>query len=151
LGLPPLVFAYENVDASLSEAVSWESVEQATSMAMDYKTVMVPEAEGDNLKRIFVNMGSNVLMSFKSKFKNSNANQIELANRKYYTSVYFHTLFLYMITKNRGYEILQKVEGKDKPEAVDVGNYLKDIFDNYYSTFILNFGGMNEMMQGIAD
>jgi len=151
LGLPPLIFSYQNANDNIPDAVSWEAVEQATSMVMDFKTAMVPEAEGDNLKRIFVNMESNVLMNFKTKFKNPNADQIELANRKYYTSVYFHTLFLYMITKSKGYEIAQKVEGKTQPEPVDLGNYLKDVFDNYYSTFILNFGGMNEMMQGIGD
>jgi hypothetical protein len=45
-------------------------------MQMDYKTVMVPEAEGDNLKRLFVNMETNFLMSFKSKFKKPNQEQI---------------------------------------------------------------------------
>lgn len=151
IGLPPLIFAYQNKDEKGADAVSWEDVEQATSMQMDYKTVMVPEAEGNNLKRIFVNMESSVLMNFKSKYKNPNQEQIEIANRKYYTSVYFHTLFLYTITKNRGYEISQKQEGRSEPEPIDVGTYLKDVFDNYYSTFILNFGGMNEIMQGLGD
>jgi hypothetical protein len=126
-------------------------VEQATSMQMEFKTTMVPEAEGENLKRIFINMESTVLMNFKSKYKNPNQEQIEIANRKYYTSVYFHTLFLYTITKNRGYEITQKAEGKNEPEPVDVGTYLKDVFDNYYTSFILNFGGMNELMQGVGE
>lgn len=151
LGLPPLIFAYQNKEDKGAEAVAWNDVEQATSMQMDYKTVMVPEAEGENLKRIFVNMESSVLMNFKSKYKNPNQEQIEIANRKYYTSVYFHSLFLYTITKNRGYEISQKHEGKNEPEPIDVGTYLKDVFENYYSTFILNFGGMNEIMQGLGD
>jgi hypothetical protein len=151
LGLPPLIFSYQSKEDKGQDAVSWEDVEQATSMSMNFKTVMVPEAEGDSLKRIFVNMESSVLMNFKSKYKNPNQEQIEIANRKYYTSVYFHTLFLYTITKNRGYEISQKQEGKNEPEPIDVGSYLKDVFDNYYSSFILNFGGMNEIMQGMAE
>ena len=81
-------------------------------MQMEFKTTMVPEAEGDNLKRIFVNMESTVLMNFKSKYKNPNQEQIEIANHKYYTSVYFHTLFLYTIIKNRGYEISQTQDGR---------------------------------------
>ena len=44
-----------------------------------------------------------------------------------------------------------KVEGKNELEHVDLGQYLKDLFDHYYSTFILNFGGMEAMMQGIGD
>lgn len=151
LGLPPLIFAYQHNEEKGADSVSWDNVEAATSLQMDHKTVMVPEAEGENLKRVFVNMESHVLMNFKSKYKNPNQDQIELANRKYYTSVYFHCLFLYTITKNRGYEISQKQEGKNNPDPVDVASYLKDIFDNYYSSFILTFGGMNELMQGIGD
>lgn len=151
LGLPQLLFAYEEKDEEQKDAVSWDEVEEATGLDIDFATVMVPEAEGDALKRIFVNMDSTVLMNFKSKYKNPNQEQLELSNRKYYTSVYFHALFLYTITKNRGYQISQKPEGKDELEDVDLATYLKDLFDNYYSTFILNFGGMEEMMQGIGD
>ncbi len=151
LGLPQLVFMYEKPNEDDSKVVSWEDVEEATSLNVDYKTVMIPEAEGDTLKRIFINMDSTVLKTFKSKYKNPNQEQLELSNRKYYTSVYFHSLFLYTITKNRGYQILQKPEGKEEFEDVELGAYLKDLFDHYYSTFILNFGGMEEMMQGIGD
>ncbi|WP_205677188.1 hypothetical protein [Antarcticibacterium arcticum] len=151
LGLPQLVFMYEQPNEEDNKAASWDGVEEATGLNVDYKTVMIPEAEGDTLKRIFVNMDSTVLKTFKSKYKNPNQEQLELSNRKYYTSVYFHSLFLYTITKNRGYQISQKIEGKDGFEEVDLGQYLKDLFDHYYSTFILNFGGMEEMMQGIGD
>ncbi|WP_338359821.1 hypothetical protein [Yeosuana marina] len=151
LGLPNMVFAYEDKEGKGENAISWDDVETATSLDMDIKTVMAPEAQGDNLNAIFINMDSSVLKTFKSKYKNPNQEQLEIANRKYYTSVYFHTLFLYTISKNRGYEIKQKQEGKDELEHVDLGQYLKDLFDHYYSTFILNFGGMEEMMQGLAD
>lgn len=151
LGLPELVFAYQNPSDDLKTAVSWSSVETATGLEIGFGTVMIPDAEGDTLKRIFINMDSSVLKNFKSKEKNINQDQLELANRKYYSSVYFHTLFLYTISKNRGYEIKQKIEGKEEFEHVDLGQYLKDLFDHYYSTFILNFGGMETMMQGIGD
>lgn len=151
IGLPPLVFAYQKIEGKTENAVSWDAVEEATGNEMIHKTVMVPEAEGDSLTKIFVNMDSSVLMNFKSKYKNPNQEQIEIANRKYYTSVYFHTLFLYTITKNRGYEIHQKSQSSQQPELVDVGTYLKDVFENYYSTFILNFGGINELMLGVGE
>ncbi len=151
LGLPRMVFAYKSKEGKDASAVSWDDVEQATSLEIDYKTVMVPEAEGENLNSIFINMDSAVLKNFMSKYKNPNAEQITIANRKFYTAVYFHTLFLYTITKNRGYQIKQKQDNTDRFEDVDVAQYLKDLFDHYYSTFILNFGGMDEMMQGIAD
>jgi hypothetical protein len=151
LGLPEMVFAYQHKEEKGKNTVSWEDVETATTLDIDFKTVMVPDAEGDNLNRIYINMDSTVLKNFKTKHKNPNEEQIELSNRKYYTAVYFHTLFLYTITKNRGYEIKKKSEHNDNLEEVDLGQYLKDLFDNYYSTFILNFGGMEEMMQGLAD
>lgn len=151
LGLPNLVFAYKDKSGKGKSVVSWDDVISATSLDMSIETVMIPEAEGSNLKSIFVNMDSSVLKNFKSKYKNPNEEQIEISNRKYFTSVYFHTLFLYTITKNRGYEIKQKKEGQENYEDVDIAEYLKDLFDHYYSTFILNFGGMEEMMMGLAD
>ena len=151
LGLPKMIFAYQNKESKGTDAVSWEDVEEATSLDIDFKTVMIPEAEGESLNSIFINMDSTVLKNFKSKYSNPNEEQLEIANRKYYTAVYFHTLFLYTITKNRGYQINQKNENTNLFEEVDLGQYLKDLFDHYYSTFILNFGGMDEMMQGLAD
>ncbi|MAZ26671.1 MAG: hypothetical protein CL868_06285 [Cytophagaceae bacterium] len=151
LGLPQLLFAYETKEEDQKDAVFWEDVEGATSMEMNHTTVMVPDAQGDTLTRIFVNMDSSVLMNFKSTYKHINENQIIAANQKYYSSVYFHTLFLYTITINRGYQISQKIAGRDEPEPVDLGTYLKDLFDNYYSTFILNYGGMDVLMEGVGE
>ena len=151
LGLPDLVFAYEEVEEGQEGAVTWEAVEEATTLAMNHGTCMSAMVKDDALIKVYVNMESQTLRNYKSKQNNPNADQIELTNRKYYTSVYFHTLFLYTITKNRGYEIYQKKEGREETDPVDVGSYLKDVFDNYYSTFILNFGGMEAMMQGLGE
>jgi len=104
-------------------------------------------ASGDTLQEIYINMDSNVLRNFKSKLKDQD--QLDMADRKYIASVYFHTLFLYTITKNRQYEINRKKEGQ--LETVDVGSYLQDIFESYYSEFILNFGGMEELMESIGE
>ena len=151
LGLPQLIFTYENVEEGNENQVSWDAVGEATSHQVDYKTVMVPDVEGEALKRIFINMDSAVLKNFKSNTKNLNQNQINLANGKYYSSVYFHSLFLYTITKNRGYQIRQINKETDKEEDIDLGTYLKDLFENYYSIFLLNFGGAEEMMSVFGD
>lgn len=153
LGLPQLIFVYNDPKHGSNQKndVSWKEVEEATSLEVDYKTVMVPETEGDNLKNIFVNMDSSVLKNFKGHYKNPNQNQLTVINRQYYTSVYFHTLFLYTISKNRGFNIQQKTKEKEEPNDVDLGQYLKDIFDNYYASLILNFAGTEEILQEISD
>ena len=58
-------------------------------------------------------MDSTVLHNFKSKYRRASQEQLEIADRKYITSVYFHTLFLYTITKNRKYEVYQRDELKE--------------------------------------
>lgn len=146
LGLPEFILAYKEVKEN---TVTWDQVEAATSEEMNYKTVMYPLVERESLERIYINMDSNVLKSFKSKYKHADENQLELADRKYISSVYFHTLFLYTITKNKKYKIMQDENGN--PEEVGVGDYLKVLFESYYSEFILNFGGTNELMQGLGE
>lgn len=149
IGLPDLVWAKQERDES-NNVVSWEEVQNATGEDMDYETVMAPQVEGDKLEKVFVNMESRVLMNHKSKNKHPNEQQIEVANRKYYTSVYFHTLFLYTITKNRRYKIYQEDGSHNEPQPVDLGSYLKDLFDHYYSDFLLNFQ-MEQLMEGLED
>lgn len=149
LGLPQLVLTYQDAEEK-EDAVSWNDVESMTNEQMDIETVMVPEAKGETLEKIYVNMDSRVLLNFKSKNKNPNQQQLELTNRKYYTSVYFHTLFLYTITQNRRYKIFQEVEDRNEPEPIDVGSYLKDVFDNYYSDFLLNFK-MEQLIESLGE
>src|SRR5690606_9860693 len=97
-------------------------------------TVMVPQVTDGNLESVVINMDSTVLKDFKSQYKSQD--QLDVAERKYISSVYFHTLFLYTITKNRQYSI-KKGENGDEP--VEVESYLQDLFSSYYSAFILNF------------
>lgn len=151
IGLPEMIYMYKDLPEDEKNAVSWGDVEEATSFAVDYRTSMVPDTEGENLNKIFINMDSTVLKDFMKKYKNPNAEQIQIAQRKYYTSVYFHTLFLYSISKNRGFQISRKKEESDENEEITLGEYLMDVFDHYYSTFILSYGGMEEMMEGLVD
>ncbi|MBN7813420.1 hypothetical protein J0A68_20865 [Algoriphagus sp. H41] len=121
LGLPELVKVKEN---------EWGSLE------MDRKTVINLLAEGDKLEKIYINLDSAVFLNYRKKL--TNAEQIEVAQRKYLAAVYFHVLFLYMTTKSRGVSLLNE-DGKD----LQVDEYVKDIFDSYYSDFLLNFGMEN--------
>jgi hypothetical protein len=147
LGLPPFHLVYKDEKEGF---LSWDKLSENLNDGFDWETVMHPMAKGDELECIYINMDSHVLKTFKSKYRNVDDQQLELADRKYISSVYFHTLFLYSITKNRKYQILRSMPDKGD-EPVDIGTYLKDIFESYYSEFILNFGGMEEMMQGLGD
>lgn len=151
LGLPQMVFAYEQLPEEQQAAVSWENL-STLGIDINHQVTMIPEVEGnDQLTKIYINMDSTVLKKFKGKYRNPSADQLEVANRKYYSSVYFHTLFLYTITKKRGYEVQKKRESNEQLESVDIGQYLKDLFDSHYSTFILHFGGTEELMQGLGE
>jgi len=131
VGLPQFHLVYKE---SRDSYITWEEFESTTGQEMEFSTIMHPLVEGDQLNSIFINMDSNVLKSYKSKLKSISEEQIEIADKKYLSSVYFHTLFLFTIAKQRKYEITQ--EDKD----IEIADFLKDIFSSYYSEFLLNFG-----------
>jgi hypothetical protein len=143
LGLPPFVLVYQEAREGFQ---CWDEVSEGLDAQIDYETVMAPQVSGGNLDKIIINMDSHVLKRFKSAYKD--ITQLEVADKKYITSVYFHTLFLYTITKNRKYNILQEEENGDK--AVEIEVYLRDLFSSFYSEFILNFG-TNDLLQMIGD
>jgi hypothetical protein len=44
------------------------------------------------------------------------------------------------------------VQDKDgQEESIEIETYLKDVFQSFYTEFILNFGGMEEVMQGLGE
>jgi len=124
---------------------NWDSLE-GKGIEMNHNTVMYPVAEGDQLQEIFINLDSSVFLNHRSKLKGEE--QILTAERKYISSVYFHTLFLYMITKKRKYSI--SIEKETGTESVTIDEYIKDVFDHYYSDFLLNFG-MEQLMGALED
>lgn len=133
IGLPELVLVYK--DESKGQ-VTWEKLDEQ-GIDIDHAVVMHPLVEGDALNRIYVNMDSTVLLNYRSKLSTEEA--ISVAERRYISAVYFHTLFLYMITRNRKYEIVRHRETEQSDEPVDLTEYLKDLFQSYYAEFLLNF------------
>lgn len=142
IGLPDLILVYKEPKEG-EERKTWADLE-GTPLEMNYETVVQPFAEGDILQAIYVNMESNVLKNYKSTLKS--VEQYEAADKRYYTSVYFHTLFLFTISKNKKYS-MKKEEGEQVKE-VDLVEYVKDIFESYYAQFLLNFG-MSELVQSL--
>ena len=149
LGLPDLIYAYQEDRPEGNGEVTWEKVATATGEEMDFRTVMYPMVNGDKLERVYINMDSRVLMNFKAKNRNPSQEQIEIANRKYVASVYAHTLFLYSITKAHKYQIVQESENGSDSD-IELETYLKDVFSSHYAEFILNFGA-DEIMQMLEE
>ncbi|MBK1442678.1 hypothetical protein JHJ32_21945 [Parapedobacter sp. ISTM3] len=141
-GLPPFVLVYKE---KKEDYQTWDEVAEGVGVDISYETVMVPQVSDGNLESVVINMDSKVLKDFKSQCKSQE--QLDVAERKYISSVYFHTLFLYTITKNRQYSIKR---GENGEEPVEVESYLQDLFSSYYSAFILNFS-TNDLLQGIGD
>lgn len=143
IGLPRLQQVFESPKQGFK---CWGDLD---FVEMDFSTVMHPFVEGDKLDTIFVNMDSSVLKSYKSKLRSEE--QLTVADKRYVSAVYFHTLFLYMISKNRNYQIRKPKPGDaDSMDDVDLSEYLKDIFDSYYSEFLLNFE-MSTLIETLAD
>lgn len=146
LGLPKYVLVYQDAPQDHEDLMTWAKLEEA-SIEMNYDVVMHPVLEGDVLDTIYINIDSNVLKSYKSKITKITLEQNQLADRRYISSVYFHTLFLYIINKKKNYLVYQELDGNAKD--VDLGEYLKDVFASYYAAFLLSFG-TSELMEGLA-
>ena len=138
VGLPKLILAYQKERQAGNGELTWEQVAEATGEAMGYATVMYPMVNGEKLESIYINMDSTVLMNFRAKRINPSQDWLDAVNRKYAAAVYFHTLFLYSITKAHKYQIVR--EENDMDSLIELDAYLKDLFSNHYAEFILNFG-----------
>jgi len=136
IGLPELVKVSKE---------QWDGLE-SQGISMNYDTVMNPVASGDVLEKIYVNLDSNVYLNYRKKLKNEE--QIIVAQKRYIASVYFHSLFLYMITKKKNYRLSLTAENNE--EEITIDDYIRDVFDSYYSDFLLNFG-MEQLMGSLED
>ena len=149
LGLPNITFVYqEEIPERNGNGITWEKFGEKIGQEIDFATVMYPMVNGEKLESVYINMDSTVLKNFKAKTRNASQEQLNLADNRYIASVYSHTLFLYSITKAHKYEIVQEENGTGS--NVDLGTYLKALFDSYYAEFLLNFG-TDEIMQLLED
>ena len=147
-GLPECVLVYQTAkDEQGNDVLIWERFSESANTEMSFDTIMFPLAEGDMLRAIYINMHSNVFMNYRSKFANISHEQEENARNRYISSVYFHTIFLYTISRKRRYEIRRITE--DDYEDEDLGKYLSDVFSSNYTEFPLNFG-TNDLMRALG-
>lgn len=148
LGLPKLRRVYRRTEADNQDTLTWEKLGE-TGVIMDQSVIMHPDVnDKDELDSILINMHSETLAQYKRKKRNPSEEQSELADRQYISRVYYHTLFLYLINKNRKFAI-SKMNGNDKYDDVDLTEYLKDLFQSHYAEFLLNFE-TSALMEGLA-
>ena len=72
---------------------------------MDHDVIVCPLVDGEALSDVYINMDSKVWVSHRAKLSKEEA--ITVAEKLHVSAVYFHTLFLYTITKNRNYLVRQ--------------------------------------------
>lgn len=113
---------------------SWNDLQDA-GIEMDHGVVVQPFVDEDKLSRIYINVDSSVLKDFNRTAKSTEA--IEFVERRYVSTVYFHTLFLFATTKSRKYA-LQRGDG-EAPMDVEVAEYIADLFSSSYAQFLLSF------------
>jgi hypothetical protein len=135
LGLPEPIFCSEAGGPGIK---AWEDI-NASGVDMDHSTVVYPFVDEDKLAGIYINLDSSVLKDFKTKVASPEA--AELAERRYISAVYFHTLFLFATMRSRRYE-LTRGEGEAR-EEVDLTDYVDDLFKSSYAQFLLNFDTAN--------
>jgi len=139
IGLPELILVYrsgrENVE-------TWENLE-SKGLSFDEKEIMATLCdEEDELEKIFINMDSSLLKTYKSTLKSEEA--LLIADNKFTSQVYFHTLFLYSTLKQRKYNFTlgdgYSTEDKTLEEV------LQDLFKASYGEFLLRFGGTEDLL-----
>ena len=143
LGLPKLVRVYKDKKKG---DLTWDDLE-SQGVDMDHDIVVHPEIDDDVLTKIYVNMQSGVFLKHRASLKSQEA--IEVAEKRYISSVYFHTLFLYTITQNRKYRLKRDADDRHA-EDVSVPDYLKDLFRNHYAEFLLTFE-MDQLITALED
>ena len=131
LGLPKLHMVYKD---SNQGGITWEKLEEG-GISMDHDVVVHPLVNSESLSDVYINMDSNVWLSHRSKLAKEEA--IIVAEKRYVSAVYFHTLFLYTITQNRNYGVTQG-HGEDQ-RHVETTEYISDLFQTFYAQFLLNF------------
>lgn len=142
IGLPQMVLVYKDERDGVT---TWNDVE-ASGIPFDEAEIMATDtSEKDELEKILINMDSSLLRTYKSKIDGDEA--LQIADNKYVSQVYFHTLFLYSILKQKKLRFsLDEPQGE---KTIEVDDVLRDLFKSSYGEFLLKFGGTEELIAAI--
>lgn len=124
--LPSLQKAYEK---DHENGVAWAKLGWSGKDVV--KIIKGDEDQENIVEAIVVNMDSNTFKNFIVKNKINNTKQLEIITKKYYTSIYFHSLFLYSI-----FFQMNKDKENDHIKGVDVEDFVASLIKPY-SNFLL--------------
>ncbi|MBI5475123.1 MAG: hypothetical protein HY964_00115 [Ignavibacteriales bacterium] len=142
IGLPQMVLVYKDVREGVK---TWSDFEASGSPFDEVEIMATDTNDKDELETIFINMDSSLLRTYKSKLDGDEV--LQIADNKYVSQVYFHTLFLYSILKQKKFRFsLEEPQGDKTMELDDV---LRDLFKSSYGEFLLRFGGTQELIAAI--
>lgn len=141
IGLPQLVLVYKNERENVT---TWKDIDELGIAFDDQETMATLSDDNDQLEKIFINMDSSLLRTYKSKLNGEEA--LRLADNKYVAQLYFHTLFLFSILKQRNYNFSLNENHEIEKTLDDV---LQDLFKSSYTEFLIRFGGTEELINAI--
>ncbi|MGA3209130.1 MAG: hypothetical protein ABSE05_15085 [Syntrophales bacterium] len=141
IGLPQLVLVYKD---ERENVVTWNDLGES-GISFDEQEIMATLTnENDELEKIFVNMDSSLLRTYKSRLDGDEA--LRVADNKYVAQVYFHALFLFSILKQRNYNFSLTDDNRSEKTLEEV---LQDLFKSSYGEFLLRFGGTEDLINAI--
>ncbi len=141
IGLPELILVFKDERENVT---TWDNLADL-GISFDEQEIMATLSnESDELEKIFINMDSSLLRTYKSKFDGDEA--LRVADNKYIAQVYFHTLFLFSILKQRNYNFSLNDDNRSEKTLEEV---LQDLFKSSYGEFLIRFGGTEELINAI--
>jgi hypothetical protein len=141
IGLPQLILVYKDERENVT---TWNDLIELNIAFDDQETMATFTDENEKLEKIFINMDSSLLRTYKSRLDSDEA--LTLADNKYVTQIYFHTLFLFSILKQRNYNYsLNGDQGIEKT----LDEVLQDLFKSSYTEFLIRFGSTEELINAI--
>ena len=133
-GLPELVTCTENGRDGTS---SWNDIE-SSGIPIEHSTVLrlVTDEGGSKLSKIVINMDSRVFLDYRKNQKSQEA--MQLVEKRYISSIYLHSIFLFASAKNGSYNLTQSGKNNEST-VVELEEFISDIFSITYAQFLLNF------------
>lgn len=138
-GLPdPILIAREK---SSGIDRTWEEAIAGGVEGVSEEMVVYPTMGEEKVEQIFINMDSTVFTKMRDEQKGQSEEGYEHLRTRYIASMYLHALLLCGGTSLQGYSI-SKPDPKqmDEIEAIDISQFVSEIFSRGYAEFLLRFG-----------